>query len=154
VSTESSSRIEPAQCEQAMRSSRRQFLRVAGLGGVGLLASSMPGAQAAFSQTQKPAAPISADMVAKLRASGATAILKTEKLSDHIYVITGSGGNVAVLTGPDGKVMVDSGFGSRRNCFVPNYPRSAAIRSNSSSTPIGTSTIQTATNGCTKRVPP
>ena len=70
---------------------------------MGLLASGMPGAQAAFSQTQKPAAPISADMVAKLRASGATAVLKTTKLHDHVYVITGSGGNVAVLRDPMAK---------------------------------------------------
>jgi cyclase len=100
-----------------MRSNRRQFLRLAGLGGVGLLASSLPEARAAFLQTQKPAAPISADMVAKLRASGANAVLKTEKLRDLVYVITGSGGNVAVLSGPDGKVMVDSGFGTSEKQF-------------------------------------
>ena len=56
-------------------------------------------------------------MVAKMRASGATAVLKTEKLRDLVYVITGSGGNVAVLNGPDGKVMVDSGFGTSEKQF-------------------------------------
>jgi len=117
VSTESSSCVEPVQGQDAMRSNRRQFLRLAGLGGVGLLASSLPEARAAFLQTQKPAAPISADMVAKLRASGANAVLKTEKLRDLVYVITGSGGNVAVLSGPDGKVMVDSGFGTSEKQF-------------------------------------
>jgi cyclase len=34
-----------------------------------------------------------------------------------VYVITGSGGNVAVLDGPDGKVMVDSGFGTSEKQF-------------------------------------
>jgi cyclase len=92
-------------------------LRLAGIGGAGLLASSLPGALAAFSPAQQPAAPISADMVAKLRASGATAVLKTERLRDLVYVITGSGGNVAVLAGPDGKVMVDSGFGTSEKQF-------------------------------------
>lgn len=117
MSIASSSRVEPVQDRQTMGSNRRQFLQIAGLGGVGLLASSMPGAQAAFSQTQKPAAPISADMVAKMRASGATAVLKTEKLRDLVYVLSGSGGNVAVLAGSDGKVMVDSGFGTSQKQF-------------------------------------
>jgi glyoxylase-like metal-dependent hydrolase (beta-lactamase superfamily II) len=56
-------------------------------------------------------------MVARARASGATAVLRTEKLRDLIYVIIGSGGNVAVLNGPDGKIMVDSGFGTSEKQF-------------------------------------
>jgi cyclase len=104
--------------QDAMRSSRRQFLRLAGIGGAGLLASSLPGPLLAFPpRQQQQSAPISPDMVAKLRASGATAVLKTEKLRDLVYVITGSGGNVAVLTGPDGKLMVDSGFGTSEKQF-------------------------------------
>jgi glyoxylase-like metal-dependent hydrolase (beta-lactamase superfamily II) len=68
----------------------------------------------AFSPQQQT---ISPDTVAQMRAAGATAVLKTEKLRDQVYVITGSGGNVAVLDGPDGKVMVDSGFGTSEKQF-------------------------------------
>jgi glyoxylase-like metal-dependent hydrolase (beta-lactamase superfamily II) len=72
----------------------------------------------AFSpQQEKQMTTITSDMVAKMRASGATAVLKTEKLHELIYVITGSGGNVAVLNGPDGKVMVDTGFGTSEKQF-------------------------------------
>ena len=38
----------------------------------------------------------------------------THMLRNHISVLEGSGGNVAVLTGPDGKVLVDAGIGVSR----------------------------------------
>ena len=60
---------------------------------------------------------ISSDAIAKMRAAGATAVLKTEKLHDAVYAISGSGGNVAVLSGPDGKVMVDTGFATSEKQF-------------------------------------
>ena len=79
-----------------------------------MLASGLSRKLMAFSPQQTT---ISPDMVAQMRAAGATAVLKTEKLRDQVYVITGSGGNVAVLDGPDGKVMVDSGFGTSEKQF-------------------------------------
>ena len=98
-------------------SSRRDFLRLAGMGAA-LLTSTLPENLMAFSPHQeKQMTTITSDMVAKMRASGATAVLKTEKLHELIYVITGSGGNVAVLNGPDGKVMVDTGFGTSEKQF-------------------------------------
>src|ERR1700722_1402676 len=99
---------------QPAPSSRRDFLRLAGIGGTALLASGLSPKLMAFSPQQTT---ISPDMVAQMRAAGATAVLKTEKLRDRVYVITGSGGNVAVLDGPDGKVMVDSGFGTSEKQF-------------------------------------
>ena len=36
------------------------------------------------------------------------------KLRNNISVLEGSGGNIAVLTGPDGKVLVDAGIGVSR----------------------------------------
>src|SRR4051794_35938193 len=33
---------------------------------------------------------------------------RTEKLADNLYVLFGAGGNIAVLTGPDGALVVDS----------------------------------------------
>jgi cyclase len=100
-------------------SSRREFLRLAGIGGgTALLASGLSARLEAFSpQQQKQATTITSDMIAQMRAAGATAVLKTEKLRDLVYVITGSGGNVAVLNGPDGKVMVDTGFGTSEKQF-------------------------------------
>jgi cyclase len=99
---------------QPAPSSRRDFLRLAGIGGTALLASGLSSKLMAFSPQQQT---ISPDTVAQMRAAGATAVLKTEKLRDQVYVITGSGGNVAVLDGPDGKVMVDSGFGTSEKQF-------------------------------------
>lgn len=38
-----------------------------------------------------------------------------QKLSDHLYFLTGAGGNVGVLVGPDGTVMVDNQFAPLSN---------------------------------------
>ena len=46
--------------------------------------------------------------------AAATAPLKTHKLRGNVTVIEGSGGNIAVLTGPDGKVFVDAGITATR----------------------------------------
>ena len=34
----------------------------------------------------------------------------THKLRNDISVLEGSGGNIAVLTGPDGKLLIDAGI--------------------------------------------
>jgi glyoxylase-like metal-dependent hydrolase (beta-lactamase superfamily II) len=47
---------------------------------------------------------------AQMRQSGKTAKLSIQRLRDNVSVISGSGGNVLVLTGPDGQLAVDSGF--------------------------------------------
>jgi cyclase len=114
LKTQSLSAAVLAKNTQPVPSSRRDFLRLAGIGGTAMLASGLSRKLMAFSPQQTT---ISPDMVAQMRAAGATAVLKTEKLRDQVYVITGSGGNVAVLDGPDGKVMVDSGFGTSEKQF-------------------------------------
>ena len=114
MKTQSLSAAVLAKNTQPVPSSRRDFLRLAGIGGTAMLASGLSRKLMAFSPQQTT---ISPDMVAQMRAAGATAVLKTEKLRDQVYVITGSGGNVAVLDGPDGKVMVDSGFGTSEKQF-------------------------------------
>ena len=114
LKTQSLSTALLAQNTQPVPSSRREFLRLAGIAGTAMLASGLSSKLMAFSPQQTT---ISPDMVAQMRAAGATAVLKTEKLRDQVYVITGSGGNVAVLDGPDGKVMVDSGFGTSEKQF-------------------------------------
>jgi len=55
-----------------------------------------------------PAQP--ADQVAQARAAGAKTEIKTTKLYDNVYLLQGAGGNMAVQTGPDGKILVDSSF--------------------------------------------
>ena len=42
--------------------------------------------------------------------SAAVSQITTHKLRDNVSVLEGSGGNMAVLTGPDGKVLVDAGI--------------------------------------------
>jgi glyoxylase-like metal-dependent hydrolase (beta-lactamase superfamily II) len=95
-------------------SSRREFfLRAGQFAAAGFVAANFSRALPAFSQdasAQKPMQTITDDAVAKMRAAGATAKLTTLKLTDRISVISGSGGNIGVLTGPDGKIVIDSGF--------------------------------------------
>src|SRR5258708_5854386 len=99
---------------QSSHSSRREFFFRAGqFAAAGIVAANFSHALPAFAQessSQKPMQTISNDAVAKMRAAGAAAKLSTQKLTDRISVISGSGGNIGVLTGPDGKIVIDSGF--------------------------------------------
>jgi cyclase len=111
---------------RASMPARRDFLRYSI---AGVAAAMMPSTLSAFAQAapeRKPMQTINSDMVAKMRASGATAKLTTRKLTDTVFVISGSGGNVAVLIGPDGKVIVDSGFGTS----APQFKTALAAISN------------------------
>jgi glyoxylase-like metal-dependent hydrolase (beta-lactamase superfamily II) len=47
---------------------------------------------------------------AAMRAAGASAKISVERLRGNINVLIGSGGNMAVLPGREGKVLVDAGF--------------------------------------------
>ncbi len=58
-----------------------------------------------FAQQSEQPAP-----VVQARAAAASAKITTQKLRGNVYVLMGSGGNIAVLPGPDGKLMVDSGI--------------------------------------------
>jgi len=51
---------------------------------------------------------------AEMRASGTSAKISIEKLRRGVSVLIGSGGNIAVLPGHEGKVLVDSGFATSR----------------------------------------
>jgi glyoxylase-like metal-dependent hydrolase (beta-lactamase superfamily II) len=50
------------------------------------------------------------NIVELIRADAATAQITVHKLRGGVSVLEGSGGNVAVLTGPDGKLLVDAGI--------------------------------------------
>ncbi|TQF27111.1 cyclase [Bradyrhizobium sp. UNPF46] len=53
-------------------------------------------------------------LVSVIKDSAAISPITTTKLRNNISVLEGSGGNIAVLTGPDGKLLVDAGIGVSR----------------------------------------
>lgn len=53
-------------------------------------------------------------LVSLIKDSAAASPITTHKLRNNISILEGSGGNIAVLTGPDGKVMVDAGISVSR----------------------------------------
>src|ERR1700688_5191500 len=53
-------------------------------------------------------------LVSLIKDSAAVSPIVTHKLRNNISVLEGSGGNVAVLTGPDGKVLIDAGISVSR----------------------------------------
>ena len=82
---------------------RRSFLRL----GMGVGAASLA-PRWVFSQAAQPAAPT--DRLAQMRAAGATTPIKTTKLYDNIWLLQGAGGNMAVQSGKDGIILIDSSF--------------------------------------------
>ena len=86
-------------------------------------------------------------LVSLIKDSAAASPIVTHKLRNNISVLEGSGGNVAVLTGPDGKVLIDAGISVSRPQMTKALADSAPTRSPISSTPIGTSTMPTETPG-------
>src|ERR1700730_16056620 len=53
-------------------------------------------------------------LVSLIKDSAAVSPIVTHKLRNNISALEGSGGNIAVLTGPDGKVLIDGGIGASR----------------------------------------
>src|SRR3981081_1133423 len=53
-------------------------------------------------------------LVSLIKDSAAASPIVTHKLRNNISVLEGSGGNIAVLTGPDGKVLIDAGIAVSR----------------------------------------
>jgi cyclase len=82
---------------------RRSFLQLGAASGAALLAERW-----GLSQAAQAAAP--ADRVAQMRAAGASTPVKTTKLYDNIWLLQGAGGNMAVQTGKDGIILIDSSF--------------------------------------------
>jgi glyoxylase-like metal-dependent hydrolase (beta-lactamase superfamily II) len=78
--------------------SRRDFLQTSSLAAATLLAP-----RNLFAQTPT-------DAVSQMRASGVAAKIAILPARRNVSVLMGSGGNIAVLTGKDGKLLVDSGF--------------------------------------------
>src|SRR5438094_5704226 len=88
--------------------SRRAMLRdSATLAGSAILAQLFPGSlRASFPWNASGNAPqqgAPADPVAAFRAQMAANPIQPQKLADNLTMLSGPGGNVAVLNGPDGK---------------------------------------------------
>ena len=79
---------------------RRSFLGMGFAAGAAALAPRWVLSQAA------PAA----DRAAQMRAGAANSPIKTTKLYDNLYLLQGAGGNMALQTGVDGKLLIDSSF--------------------------------------------
>lgn len=77
--------------------SRARFLRSAGI----IAAGAMFVPQRIFAQTSP---------VIIIKNAAAKDPVDVQKLRGNIYVLEGSGGNIAVFKGPDGKLMVDAGI--------------------------------------------
>src|SRR5262245_27389169 len=56
--------------------------------------------------------------VTTIREAAATARITVQTLRKGITVLSGSGGNIAVLTGADGKLLVDAGITASRPRIV------------------------------------
>src|SRR5579859_5169190 len=50
------------------------------------------------------------DRLTQMRSAAASAPIKSTKLFDNLYLLQGAGGNMAVQTGTDGKLLIDSSF--------------------------------------------
>jgi glyoxylase-like metal-dependent hydrolase (beta-lactamase superfamily II) len=85
--------------------SRRRFL---GSAAALTAAAWMPGRMGLAQEAALPA------VIVQGRAAGAAAKITTQKLRGGVYVLLGSGGNIAVLPGAEGKVLVDSGYATSK----------------------------------------
>jgi len=96
------------------QTTRREILRAGGaLAGASVLTGLLPGSllskpKAGSGNLQQIAS--SADRLTQMRAQMSAIPLVTTKLRDNIYLLSGPGGNMVVLSGSDGKVLVDSSF--------------------------------------------
>src|SRR6202045_4379971 len=82
--------------------SRREKIRgSATLAGSAFLAHLFPATLLRVSYAQQ--APSAADLVASMRARFNAAPIQTQKLADNLTMLSGPGGSVVVLNGPDGK---------------------------------------------------
>jgi glyoxylase-like metal-dependent hydrolase (beta-lactamase superfamily II) len=92
------------------RTGRREMLRnSATLAGSAFVGHLFPGALRAFAaagygQQEAPAG----DRLAAVRAQIGAIPIQTQKLADNLTMLSGPGGNVLVLNGADGKIVVDT----------------------------------------------
>ena len=92
------------------QASRREMLRgSAALAGSAFLAHLLPATPLrACAAGYAQQAPSAADLVASMRAKFNAAPIQTQNLADNLTMLSGPGGSVVVLNGPDGKFVVDT----------------------------------------------
>jgi cyclase len=86
--------------------SRRDLLRGGAIVAGGALLPTFPEWLVTEGWAAQPAA--ATDQLAAARAGMAAAPIQTTRLTDALSMLSGPGGNVVVLNGPDGKVVVDT----------------------------------------------
>src|SRR3954463_14080827 len=89
--------------------SRREFLRQAAVvaGGAAVVRHLQP-LTPAFGATAMQAGAVQTDPVAAMRAQMGSVPISTTKLTDRLVMFSGPGGNVVVLHGAEGKLVIDS----------------------------------------------
>jgi cyclase len=99
------------------QTSRRDILRGSvTLAGSAFLAQLFPATLLRASVAAQAKEPSAADLLASMRAKFNAAPLETQRLAEDVTMLSGPGGAVVVLNGPDGKFVVDT--------FVaPAWPR-------------------------------
>ena len=99
------------------QATRREVLRgSAALAGSVMLTELFPGSLLRGAVLADPQQAPAADPAATFRAQMGAAPIQSQKLADNLTMLSGPGGNVVVLNGPDGKFIVDT--------FVsPAWPR-------------------------------
>jgi cyclase len=99
------------------QTSRRDILRGSvTLAGSAFLAQLFPATLLRASAAAQAKEPSAADLLASMRAKFNAAPLETQRLAEDVTMLSGPGGSVVVLNGPDGKFVVDT--------FVaPAWPR-------------------------------
>ena len=93
------------------QSTRREMLRKsAAFAGSALLARLFPASllSAGVPDLRQQAATASTDPLAAMRAQMGGAPIQSQPLADQLTLLSGPGGNVVVLNGPDGKIVVDT----------------------------------------------
>jgi cyclase len=77
---------------------RRHFLRTTAFAASAVIVAP------SFLRAQVP------DRVLQAREAALKTPIKTTKLYDNVFLLQGAGGNMALQTGPDGKILIDSSF--------------------------------------------
>jgi cyclase len=94
------------------QTSRREMLRGSvNLAGSAFLAHLFSGTSLRASASSYPQIALSpTDLLTKMRAKFNATPVQTQKLADNVTMLSGPGGSVVVLNGPDGKFVVDTFF--------------------------------------------
>src|ERR1700677_4837382 len=91
------------------QNSRRDILRGSvTLAGSAFLAQLFPATLLRASAAAQAKEPSAADLLASMRAKFNSAPLETQRLAEDVTMLSGPGGSVVVLNGPDGKFVVDT----------------------------------------------